>query len=235
MVIEEVSSIQSHLEIEKTCRESAEALATKIAGMTGRSHFQPPVCSPNHSDLEVIKPVAVIKLNKENKTLKRISMLYMTKLGPDIITEEINIDDEESSTDAEGGPVACNSVQCQQLIKDLRDQIISLQEEKKNIVIELENLRSKYAENAVEVTKVKEENAILTAEVHKQQKVLEKCNQVSVLAVEEYEELQVNFELEKSLRKRAESFAQEPPPLIIIVPYLEAFCCTAFQRPSRMR
>ncbi|XP_048363071.1 shootin-1 [Sphaerodactylus townsendi] len=177
MVIEEVSSIQSHLEIEKTCRESAEALATK--------------------------------LNKENKTLKRISMLYMTKLGPDIITEEINIDDEESSTDAEGGPVACNSVQCQQLIKDLRDQIISLQEEKKNIVIELENLRSKYAENAVEVTKVKEENAILTAEVHKQQKVLEKCNQVSVLAVEEYEELQVNFELEKSLRKRAESFAQE--------------------------
>lgn len=32
---------------------------------------------------------------------------------------------------------------------------------------------------------------------------------VSVLAVEEYEELQVNFELEKNLRKRAESFAQE--------------------------
>nr|XP_056706442.1 shootin-1 [Euleptes europaea] len=177
MVIEEVSCIQSHLEIEKTCRESAEALATK--------------------------------LNKENKTLKRISMLYMAKLGPDIITEEINIDDEESSTDTEGSPVACESVQCQQLIKDLRDQIISLQEEKKDIVIELENLRSKYAEDAVEVIKVKEENAALTAEIHKQQKVLEKCNRVSVLAVEEYEELQVNFELEKNLRKRAESFAQE--------------------------
>ncbi|XP_060097541.1 shootin-1 isoform X2 [Heteronotia binoei] len=177
MVIEEVSCIQNHLEIEKTCRESAEALATK--------------------------------LNKENKTLKRISMLYIAKLGPDIITEEINIDDEESSTDIEGSPVACDSVQCQQLIKDLRDQMISLQEEKKNIVIELENLRSKCAEDAVEVNKVKEENAALKAEFHKQQKVLEKCNRVSVLAVEEYEELQVNFELEKNLRKRAESFAQE--------------------------
>lgn len=44
-------------------------------------------------------------------------MLYMAKLGPDIITEEINIDDEESSTDVEGSPVACDSVQCQQLIK----------------------------------------------------------------------------------------------------------------------
>ncbi|XP_054839712.1 shootin-1 [Eublepharis macularius] len=177
MVIEEVSCIQNHLEIEKTCRESAEALATK--------------------------------LNKENKTLKRISMLYMAKLGPDIITEEINIDDEESSTEIEGSPAACDSAQCHQLIKDLQDQIISLQEEKKNIVIELENLRSKFVEDAVEVNKAKEENAALTAEVYKQQKVLEKCNRVSVLAVEEYEELQVNFELEKNLRKRAESFAQE--------------------------
>lgn len=32
---------------------------------------------------------------------------------------------------------------------------------------------------------------------------------MSVLAVEEYEELHVNFELEKNLRKKAESFAQE--------------------------
>ncbi|XP_061491869.1 shootin-1 isoform X2 [Rhineura floridana] len=173
MVIEEVSCIQSHLEIEKTCRESAEALATK--------------------------------LNKENKTLKRISMLYMAKLGPDIITEEINIDDEESSTDIEGSPGTCDSVLCQQMKKGLRDQIISLQEEKKTLAIELENLRSKF----VEVNKIKQENAVLTAEIQKQQKVLEKCNQMSVLAVEEYEELQVNFELEKDLRKRAETFAQE--------------------------
>lgn len=30
MVIEEVNFMQNHLEIEKTCRESAEALATKV-------------------------------------------------------------------------------------------------------------------------------------------------------------------------------------------------------------
>lgn len=34
MVIEEVNCIQNHLEIEKTCRESAEALATKVRRMT---------------------------------------------------------------------------------------------------------------------------------------------------------------------------------------------------------
>ncbi|XP_067417397.1 shootin-1 [Emydura macquarii macquarii] len=177
LVIEEVNCIQSHLEIEKTCRESAEALASK--------------------------------LNKENKTLKRISMLYMAKLGPDIITEEINIDDDDSSTETEGSSDSCNSVHCQQQIKELRDQIISVQEQKKTITIELENLRRKLVEVIEEVNKVKEEKAVLTAEVHQQRKLLEKCNRVSVLAVEEYEELQENFELEKNLRKKAESFAQE--------------------------
>ncbi|XP_032080878.1 shootin-1 [Thamnophis elegans] len=177
MVIEEVSCIQNHLEIEKTCRESAEALATK--------------------------------LNKENKTLKRISMLYMAKLGPDIITEEINIDDGESCTDTEVRPGACDSMECQQIIKDLRDQIISLQEEKKTAVIELENLKSTFVEGIAEINKLKEQNAILASEVHNHHKVLEKCNRMSVLAVDEYEELQVNFELEKNLRKRAENFAQE--------------------------
>ncbi|XP_072727843.1 shootin-1 isoform X1 [Ciconia boyciana] len=177
MVIEEVNCIQNHLEIEKTCRESAEALASK--------------------------------LNKENKTLKRISMLYMAKLGPEIITEEINIDEDDSSTDTEANSGSCNSMHCQQQIKELQDQIVSVHEEKKTLTIELENLRCKLVEVIEEVNKVKEEKAALTTEVNKQQKLLEKCNRVSVLAVEEYEELHVNFELEKNLRKKAESFAQE--------------------------
>ncbi|XP_017399277.1 shootin-1 isoform X1 [Cebus imitator] len=177
MVIEEVNFMQNHLEIEKTCRESAEALATK--------------------------------LNKENKTLKRISMLYMAKLGPDVITEEINIDDDDSSTDTDGAAETCVSVQCQKQIKELRDQIVSVQEEKKILAIELENLKSKLVEVIEEVNKVKQEKAALNSEVLEQRKVLEKCNRVSILAVEEYEEMQVNLELEKDLRKKAESFAQE--------------------------
>ncbi|EPY82192.1 shootin-1-like isoform 1 [Camelus ferus] len=177
MVIEEVNVMQNHLEIEKTCRESAEALATK--------------------------------LNKENKALKRISMLYMAKLGPDVITEEINIDEEDPTIDPEGAAETCVSVQCQKQIKELQDQIISVQEEKKILAIELENLKSKLVEVIEEVNKVKQEKDVLNSEVLEQRKVLEKCNRVSMLAVEEYEEMQVNLELEKDLRKKAESFAQE--------------------------
>ncbi|XP_055447702.1 shootin-1 isoform X2 [Psammomys obesus] len=177
MVIEEVNFMQNHLEIEKTCRESAEALATK--------------------------------LNKENKTLKRISMLYMAKLGPDVITEEINIDDDDPGTDTDSASETCLSVQCQKQIKELRDQIVSVQEEKKVLAIELESVKSTLMEVMEEVNKVKQEKAALNTEVLEQRRVLQKCSRVSMLAAEEYEELQENLELEKDLRKKAESFAQE--------------------------
>lgn len=35
MVIEEVSAIQENLEVERACRESAEALATKVRAVVG--------------------------------------------------------------------------------------------------------------------------------------------------------------------------------------------------------
>lgn len=41
----------------------------------------------------------------------------MAKLGPDVITEEINIDDEEPTTDPEATAEPCVSVQCQKQIK----------------------------------------------------------------------------------------------------------------------
>lgn len=41
MVIEEVSAIQENLEIERTCRESAEALASKVVYVP-LCHWHPP-------------------------------------------------------------------------------------------------------------------------------------------------------------------------------------------------
>lgn len=41
----------------------------------------------------------------------------MAKLGPDVITEEINIDDDDPATDTDGAVETCVSVQCQKQIK----------------------------------------------------------------------------------------------------------------------
>ncbi|CAH2323218.1 shootin-1 isoform X1 [Pelobates cultripes] len=175
-VIEEVSFIQSNLEIEKTCRESAEALASK--------------------------------LSKENKNLKRISMLCIAKLGPDVITKEISLEEGDSASD-DGGTAVCTSLECQQIIKELREQSLAIQQGKQLVESELESLRSKLVDLIEEVNITKKENVMLRKEVSDQRKLLQKYNRVSMLAVEEYEELQTNLEMEKDLREKAESLAHE--------------------------
>ncbi|XP_077114019.1 shootin-1 isoform X7 [Ranitomeya variabilis] len=171
LVIEEVSDMQNSLEIEKTCRESAEALA--------------------------------VKLNKENKNLKRISMMYMAKLGPETVSKEISL---EPDPEEDGG---CTNLDCQHKLKDLQDRILSVEDEKTTISRDLEEIRCKLLELMEEVNATRKENIALNKETFDQRKLLEKCNRVSILAVEEYEELQSSLEMEKDLRAKAESLAQE--------------------------
>ncbi|XP_073540712.1 shootin-1 isoform X3 [Phyllobates terribilis] len=172
LVIEEVSVMQNSLEIEKTCRESAEAFA--------------------------------VKLNKENKTLKRISMMYMAKLGPETISKEISLDPDGSEEDD-----GCASLDCQHKLKDLQERILSVEDEKTTISRDLEEIRCKLLELMEEVNTTRKENIALNKEVFDQRKLLEKYNRVSILAVEEYEELQSDLETEKDLRAKAEALAQE--------------------------
>ncbi|XP_041125391.1 LOW QUALITY PROTEIN: shootin-1-like [Polyodon spathula] len=177
MVVEEVTVIQNNLEIEKSCRESAEALASK--------------------------------LNRENKSLKRLSMLYASKLGQEVITEEIAIDDEDSAVESDDGASICASLHCQHKIKDLHDKLVAGLEEKKLLVNDMESLKGRLEEVTDQLNKEKQENIILAAEMFQQKKLLNKYNRVSVLAADEYEKLQADFELEKDLRKEAESFAHK--------------------------
>ncbi|XP_067909079.1 shootin-1 [Heterodontus francisci] len=180
MVIEEVSTIQNHLDIEKNCRESAEVFASK--------------------------------LNKDNKSLKRISMVCMAKLGTETIPVELSLD-EEPATDVTNMTLdkdaRCSSIQCQQLIQELRDKLTSTLEEKKQLYFQLENLRGHWEDLTDKLQKEEQRNIDLAAEVDKQSQVLAKYYKVSILALEEYEDLEKNLDLEKDLRKEAESFAHE--------------------------
>ncbi|XP_067858247.1 shootin-1 [Heptranchias perlo] len=180
MVIEEVSTIQNHLDIEKSCRESAEVFASK--------------------------------LNKDNKSLKRISMLCMAKLGIETISEELSLD-EDSAADVTNIPLdkdgRCSSVECQQQIQELRDKLTSTLEGKKQLSFHLENLRGHWEDLTDKLQKKEQRNIDLAAEVDKQNQALAKYNKVSILALEEYEGLEQSLELEKDLRKEAESFAHQ--------------------------
>ncbi|XP_035256126.1 shootin-1 isoform X2 [Anguilla anguilla] len=177
MVIQEVNVIQESLEIEKSCRQTAEALATK--------------------------------LNRQNRSLKRKSMLYLSHLGPEVITE-ISLEDEDEQEPEESQPGTCNATaHCQHIISELRGKLASSLDEKSRLAAEVEEAREGLRIVREELLKEKHNNTVLIAESVQQKKLLAKYNRVSVLAVDEYEVLQEDLDLEKVLRREAESFARE--------------------------
>ncbi|KAI9525124.1 hypothetical protein NQZ68_012638 [Dissostichus eleginoides] len=177
MVIEEVGAIQEHLEIERTCRESAEALASK--------------------------------LKRQNRSLKRKSMMMLPHLSPKTITE-INLMDQEEEEQEEGhaDSLLCPSPQCQSNISELQQELELTREEKQQPVTDLESVTEQLRETREELLKEKHDNTILIAEAVRQKKLLGKYNRVSQFAVEEYEALQDTLDLERDLRTEAEGFAR---------------------------
>ncbi|XP_070697092.1 shootin-1 [Pempheris klunzingeri] len=176
MVIEEVSAIQESLEIERTCRESAEALA--------------------------------IKLNRQNRSLKRKSMMLLCHLSPETITE-INLENEEeeekNSEDVHAVHV-CPS--CQTTMPELQSKLELTVKEKNQAVTDLEAVREQLRETREELLKTKHDITVLIAETEQQKKLLGKYNRVSQFAVEEFEALQDSLNLERDLRTEAENVAR---------------------------
>lgn len=177
MVIEEVSAIQENLEIERTCRESAEALASK--------------------------------LNRQNRSLKRKSMLLLSHLSPETITE-INLEDEEEEECKvlQEASNFCLSLQCRATISELQNTLELTLKEKRQAEADLEAVREQLRETREELLKEKHGNTALFAETVLQKKLLGKYNRVSQFAVEEYEALQDTLNLERDLRTEAESIAR---------------------------
>ncbi|XP_078268958.1 shootin-1-like [Rhinoraja longicauda] len=180
MVIDEVNVIQSHLDIEKSCRETAEVFASK--------------------------------LNKDNKKLKRISILCMGKLATDALPVELSLGENSTivatnmQLDEDFG---CTSIECQHQIQDLREKLTSALEEKKQLSFQLETIRGHCKELNDKLQKEEERNIVLATKVDKQNQILTKYNKVSTLALEEYESLEQSLEMEKDLREEAECFAHE--------------------------
>ncbi|KAK2832675.1 hypothetical protein Q5P01_016564 [Channa striata] len=171
MVIEEVSTIQENLEIERTCRASAEALASK--------------------------------LNDQNRSLKRRSMMLLAHISPEAITE-IDLEEEDCGEDRE----VCLSPQCMRTISELQEKLESTLKDKNQAVTNLEAIRDQLRTTRDELLQEKHSNSLLMAETLQQKMLLGKYNRVSQFAVEEYETLQDTLSLERDLRMEAENFAR---------------------------
>uniref|UniRef100_W5KWK7 Shootin-1 n=1 Tax=Astyanax mexicanus TaxID=7994 RepID=W5KWK7_ASTMX len=146
-VLQEVNSMQENLEVEKTCRETVEALASK--------------------------------LNRQNRSLKRKSMLYLAHLGADVIAD-IKLDDDEEDEDEQAAePGICSSAHCN-LIITLRSKLKSAQEEKKRLTIDLDSVKDQLRKTKEELLREKHDNTVLIAETLQQKKLLGKYNRMLV-------------------------------------------------------
>ncbi|XP_067331882.1 shootin-1 [Channa argus] len=173
MVLEEVSTIQENLEIERTCRASAEALASK--------------------------------LSYQNRSLKRKSMMLLSHLSPETLTD-INLEEEEDGEDLHAAREVCLS--SQSTISELREKLESTLMEKNQAITNLVAVQDQLKTTRDELLKEKHCNSLLIAETLQQKKLLGKYNRVSQFAVEEYETLQDTLDLERDLRMEAENFAR---------------------------
>ncbi|KAJ0023509.1 hypothetical protein NQD34_003408, partial [Periophthalmus magnuspinnatus] len=177
MVIEEVSVLQTQLEIEKSCRENAEALATK--------------------------------LNSENRKLKYLSLSsrpcldeFLPSISDCIVTET-----EADAMDTDGGHDTF--AQYQQQVKELRETVNSLLEEKKTLVCQVHEQQRLITELTTQAQRDQAEITDLKETVETQKKTIKRFNRVSVMAAQEFEEVKEQLDLEQSLRVKAEDYAHE--------------------------
>uniref|UniRef100_A0A8C6SYY2 Si:dkey-280e21.3 n=1 Tax=Neogobius melanostomus TaxID=47308 RepID=A0A8C6SYY2_9GOBI len=177
MVIEEVSMLQTQLEIEKSCRENAEALATK--------------------------------LNSENRKLKYLSMSSRPCLDEFLpsISDCIATETEANAMETDGGHDTFS--QYQEQVKELRETVNGLLEEKKTLVSQIHDQQRQIQELNAQTQADQAEMTELRETVEQQKKTIKRFNRVSVMAAQEFEEVKEQLDLEQSLRVKAEDFAHE--------------------------
>ncbi|KPP56638.1 hypothetical protein Z043_125731 [Scleropages formosus] len=200
MVIEEVSALQTQLEIEKSCRENAEALATKVRRAC---------CHGNMGYLFAVtwswNCRLLVGLNCENKKLKYLSLTSrpcLDELLPSI-SDCIALEAEPQDTSPD--PYA----QYQQQVKDLQETVNALLDEKKQLVCQLKEQQRQVEELNGRSEKDHSEIKELYRTIEQQNQTIKKFNRVSVMAAQEYEGLKEQLELEQNLRQKAECFAHE--------------------------
>ncbi|XP_037543888.1 shootin-1 [Nematolebias whitei] len=148
------------------------------------------------------------KLKRQNRSLKRKSMMMMSHLSPETITEINLAEDEEEGEDLGSASKICRSAICNTLISDLQQKLELMLKEKSQALSDLESVRQQLRDTMDELMKEKHDNTVLIAEGLHQKKLLEKYTRVSQFAVEEYEVLEDTLNQEKNLRTEAETFAR---------------------------
>ncbi|CAG5993548.1 unnamed protein product [Menidia menidia] len=183
MVIEEVSVLQTQLDIEKSCRENAEALATKLN------------CE-----------------NRKLKYLSLSSRASLDELLPsisDCAALEADGAVDDATVDGAADPSPDALTQRTSAFGKLRAAVGGLLEEKKSLACQLLERQRHLEELSAQAQADRAQLEQLRQTVEQQSKTLKRFNRVSMMATQEFEGMKEQLDLEQSLRVKAESYAHE--------------------------
>ncbi|KAI1888370.1 hypothetical protein AGOR_G00184400 [Albula goreensis] len=178
-LLKEINALEMQFQIERACRESAEAFAMKMT-----------------------------KENKVLKRKSQALMPLIPELPENFDALNLNLeDDPESEKDTDSS--AESILQWQAQIKDLQSSLDQLIGEKMQLSNQVEALKREQAELKEQLLEETEEKEALLRKLNKQNRTMNKVKRVSQLVSQEFNDITQRLQLEQGLRQHAEAFAHQ--------------------------
>ncbi|XP_068922474.1 shootin-1-like [Petaurus breviceps papuanus] len=144
--------------------------------------------------------VYAAQVSQENKELKRLSSVLLPCLDP----EPLHMAPQE-----QGPPLEPSPSPEQQHIQDLGAQVAELLQEKKELALQVQELRGQLKKQEEQIQKERLERSSLQMSMGQSQRALAKMKRVSHLILQECGEALEQLNLEQDLRQQAEIFAHK--------------------------
>ncbi|KAM6894188.1 shootin-1 [Lycodopsis pacificus] len=181
-LLKEINVLEMQFQIERSCRESAEALAVKVS-----------------------------KENKVLKRTSQMVMPLIPELPENsaAVTFELEADSAVDCDEVDDCGEQTLLVENQALIAELQASVDGLLAEKLQLEQQVEDLTREQVQLREQLALEVEEKEALLRKMSKQNKSMNKIKRVSQLVTEEFTEMSQKLELEQGLRQHAEVFAHQ--------------------------
>ncbi|XP_031706486.1 shootin-1 isoform X4 [Anarrhichthys ocellatus] len=181
-LLKEINVLEMQFQIERSCRESAEALAVKVS-----------------------------KENKVLKRTSQMVMPLIPELPENLaaVTFELEADSAVNCDEVDDCGEETLLMENQALIAELQASVDGLLAEKLQLEQQVEDLTREQVQLREQLALEVEEKEALLWKMSKQNKSMNKIKRVSQLVTEEFTEMSQKLELELGLRQHAEVFAHQ--------------------------
>ncbi|KAG7462028.1 hypothetical protein MATL_G00197650 [Megalops atlanticus] len=178
-LLKEIDALEMQFQIERSCRENAEAFAVKMT-----------------------------KENKVLKRRSQALMPLIRELPENLHALTFDPEPEPGpETDPDDG--VSSILQCQSQIRELQGSLDQLLGEKLQLSEQVEELKKEQAKLREQLAMEVEEKEAILRKLSKQNRTLTKMKRVSQLVSQEFTDITQKLELEQGLRQHAEVFAHQ--------------------------